>query len=45
MYMCHDILCMNLAIITPIPKSGDICNSDNYRNIALNSCIAYLLVE
>jgi len=33
---------LNLAVVHPIPKKGDLCNSDNYRGIALSSCIAKL---
>jgi len=38
----HSPNCINVAYVTPIPKSGDICNSENYRGIALSSSIAKL---
>lgn len=34
---------INLATVFPIPKDGDRCCSDNYRGIALSSCMAKLM--
>ena len=40
--LCHGIYPWNTSTITPILKGGDPYNPDNYRAIALGSCIGKL---
>ena len=37
--LSHGIYPWNTSVITPIHKTGDINNPDNYRAIAVNSCL------
>ena len=39
----HSPECLNMSTLIPIPKDGDICCSDNYRGIALSSCVVKLM--